>query len=123
MMFLDRDETKAASNERRHGITFVYATNVFSDPHAIFERDRGRRRRASPAGHRFGRRHRVAGRRADRSRNRRIRDYPHHLGQTSEWKGAKTQAPQGYRSRLNAVLRKAMLRELSEHAGYMSKSA
>ena len=32
------DKKKAASNRRKHGITFNEATNVFSDPHAsIFD--------------------------------------------------------------------------------------
>ena len=29
------DETKAAENERKHKVTFVEATTVFSDPNAI----------------------------------------------------------------------------------------
>ena len=35
----------------------------------------------------------------------------------------RAQAPEGYQSRLNAVLRKAMLQELSEQSGSAAKSA
>lgn len=35
----------------------------------------------------------------------------------------RAQAPEGYQSRLNAVLRKAMLQELSEKAGTVARSA
>lgn len=35
----------------------------------------------------------------------------------------RAQAPEGYQSRLNAVLRKAMLQELSDKAGSVAKSA
>jgi uncharacterized DUF497 family protein len=40
MLLFRWDETKAASNKRKHGITFDDATHVFEDPYAIFEMDR-----------------------------------------------------------------------------------
>jgi hypothetical protein len=34
------NETKAAGNKRKHGVTFEDAMLVFSDPYALFEQDR-----------------------------------------------------------------------------------
>ena len=34
------DSTKAASNLRKHGVSFPTATRVFSDPYALMEQDR-----------------------------------------------------------------------------------
>jgi uncharacterized DUF497 family protein len=34
------DEIKAASNLRKHGVTFEEAEAVFFDPHALFKQDR-----------------------------------------------------------------------------------
>ena len=31
---------KARTNQRKHGITFKEAVNIFNDPHALFEQDR-----------------------------------------------------------------------------------
>ncbi len=40
MIFFEWDDTKAASNERKHGVTFEDAMSVFDDPYAILEQDR-----------------------------------------------------------------------------------
>jgi uncharacterized protein len=40
MIRFEWDESKAQSNERKHGIRFEYATHVFEDPFAIVEQDR-----------------------------------------------------------------------------------
>lgn len=40
MIFFEWDETKAESNERKHGVTFEDARGVFDDPNAILEQDR-----------------------------------------------------------------------------------
>jgi hypothetical protein len=36
------DSPKAASNRRKHGVTFETATRVFADPNAVFLQDRVR---------------------------------------------------------------------------------
>lgn len=40
MMWFEWDPMKARTNERKHGITFEEAVNVFDDPYALFEQDR-----------------------------------------------------------------------------------
>jgi uncharacterized DUF497 family protein len=40
MTFFEWDEAKAASNLRKHGISFDDAIEVFYDPYAVFEHDR-----------------------------------------------------------------------------------
>jgi len=34
------DPSKAATNRRKHGVSFETATRVFADPNALFEQDR-----------------------------------------------------------------------------------
>ena len=40
MVWFEWDPIKARTNQRKHGITFEEAVNVFDDPYALFERDR-----------------------------------------------------------------------------------
>lgn len=40
MIWFEWDPMKARTNERKHGITFEEAVNVFDDPYALFEQDR-----------------------------------------------------------------------------------
>ena len=40
MILFEWDETKAESNERKHGVSFEDAMSVFDDPYAILEQDR-----------------------------------------------------------------------------------
>jgi uncharacterized DUF497 family protein len=40
MMRFEWDPMKARTNQRKHGITFEQAANVFDDPYALFEQDR-----------------------------------------------------------------------------------
>jgi uncharacterized DUF497 family protein len=40
MVLFERDEAKAKSNLRKHGIEFDEAIEVFYDPHAMVEQDR-----------------------------------------------------------------------------------
>ena len=40
MVRFEWDETKAKSNERKHGVRFEDAMLVFSDPYALVEQDR-----------------------------------------------------------------------------------
>ena len=40
MVRFEWDAMKARTNQRKHGITFEEAVNVFDDPHAMFEQDR-----------------------------------------------------------------------------------
>lgn len=40
MIRFEWDPMKARTNQRRHGITFEEAVNVFGDPYALFEQDR-----------------------------------------------------------------------------------
>lgn len=40
MVRFEWDETKARSNERKHGVRFEDAMLVFADPHAVSEQDR-----------------------------------------------------------------------------------
>jgi uncharacterized DUF497 family protein len=40
MMRFEWDLMKARTNQRKHGITFEEAVNVFDDPYALFEQDR-----------------------------------------------------------------------------------
>ncbi|MBZ5630559.1 MAG: BrnT family toxin [Acidobacteriia bacterium] len=40
MILFDWNDKKAASNQRKHGITFEDATLVFDDPFALAEQDR-----------------------------------------------------------------------------------
>ncbi|MGC2297940.1 MAG: BrnT family toxin [Acidobacteriaceae bacterium] len=90
MLLFRWDETKAAINKRKHGITFDDALHVFEDPYAIFEIDRiveGEARwqtlgavdesdAASDGPHNTGR--------------RTGRNCPHHLSPKGESNGAQT---------------------------------
>jgi uncharacterized protein len=40
MVWFEWDETKARSNERKHGVRFEDAMLVFADPYALAEQDR-----------------------------------------------------------------------------------
>jgi uncharacterized protein len=40
MVWSEWDDTKAASNARKHGVQFEDAMLVFDDPHALVEQDR-----------------------------------------------------------------------------------
>jgi hypothetical protein len=40
MIRFEWDPMKARTNQRKHGITFEEAVNVFDDPYALFEQDR-----------------------------------------------------------------------------------
>jgi len=40
MIRFEWDLMKARTNQRKHGITFKEAANVFDDPYALFEQDR-----------------------------------------------------------------------------------
>lgn len=40
MIRFEWDPLKARTNQRKHGITFEEAVNVFDDPYALFEQDR-----------------------------------------------------------------------------------
>ena len=40
MILFEWDDKKAASNRRKHGITFDDATQVFDDPYALAEQNR-----------------------------------------------------------------------------------
>ena len=40
MIFFERDEAKAESNRRKHGVSFDLAAEVFDDPYAVAEQDR-----------------------------------------------------------------------------------
>jgi uncharacterized protein len=40
MILFEWDETKAESNQRKHGIGFELASEVFDDPYAVAEQDR-----------------------------------------------------------------------------------
>ena len=40
MLRFEWDPVKARTNQRKHGITFEEAGNVFDDPYALFEQDR-----------------------------------------------------------------------------------
>ena len=40
MIRFEWDPMKARTNQRKHGITFEEAVNVFDDPDALFEQDR-----------------------------------------------------------------------------------
>ena len=40
MIVFEWDDAKAASNRRKHSISFEVATQVFEDPHSLSEQDR-----------------------------------------------------------------------------------
>ena len=40
MILFEWDEAKAASNRRKHGVSFELASEVFDDPYAVAEQDR-----------------------------------------------------------------------------------
>ncbi len=40
MIRFEWDPTKARRNQRKHGITFEQALNIFDDEYALFEQDR-----------------------------------------------------------------------------------
>ena len=40
MILFEWDEAKAASNRRKHGVSFDLAAEVFDDPYAVAEQDR-----------------------------------------------------------------------------------
>ncbi|MGC9293618.1 MAG: BrnT family toxin [Acidobacteriaceae bacterium] len=40
MVLFERDESKAKSNKRKHGVSFEVAAMVFDGPYAVAERDR-----------------------------------------------------------------------------------
>ncbi|MGA2144260.1 MAG: BrnT family toxin [Bryobacteraceae bacterium] len=40
MIRFEWDPAKARTNQRKHGVTFEEAANLFDDPYALFEQDR-----------------------------------------------------------------------------------